>query len=62
MHWLQSVCIAVHNFKAVHKRLSTQQIVTDFFTLTSPTRQGQVPAPQEQTEQAGDTGYMAKLL
>uniref|UniRef100_A0A7S4VYD9 Uncharacterized protein n=1 Tax=Ditylum brightwellii TaxID=49249 RepID=A0A7S4VYD9_9STRA len=29
-HWFQSVCIAVHDFKVVHKRSPTQQILVDF--------------------------------
>eukprot|EP00957_Ditylum_brightwellii_P004436 336496-Ditylum_brightwellii.AAC.1 len=30
--WLESVCIAVHDFTVVNKRTPSQQLVTDFFS------------------------------
>eukprot|EP00957_Ditylum_brightwellii_P045828 3477074-Ditylum_brightwellii.AAC.2 len=42
--WLESICIAVHDFTVVHKRKPSQQTVTDFF-LTVQTAHNQPTSP-----------------
>eukprot|EP00957_Ditylum_brightwellii_P064420 4889358-Ditylum_brightwellii.AAC.1 len=35
--WLEAVCIAKHDYTAVHNRHPTQRTITDFFTIKDPT-------------------------
>eukprot|EP00957_Ditylum_brightwellii_P174621 13295735-Ditylum_brightwellii.AAC.1 len=58
--WLESVKIAVHDFKIVNKRTSSQRVITDFFSNTSTTIQN-TPQEHEQWYDA-DTPYVPALI
>eukprot|EP00957_Ditylum_brightwellii_P030610 2319769-Ditylum_brightwellii.AAC.1 len=36
-NWLESVCIAVHDFTVIHKRSPSQRTITQFFQPTTNT-------------------------
>eukprot|EP00957_Ditylum_brightwellii_P156952 11945201-Ditylum_brightwellii.AAC.1 len=57
--WLESVKIAVHDFKVVHKRTPAQRVMTDFFNRT--TTEQIIPAEQ-QNWQDTDTTYIPALI
>eukprot|EP00957_Ditylum_brightwellii_P063320 4805651-Ditylum_brightwellii.AAC.1 len=58
--WLESVKIAVHDFKIVNKRTPSQRWITDFFSNTSTTTQD---TPQEHEQWCNaDTAFVPALI
>eukprot|EP00957_Ditylum_brightwellii_P036143 2738515-Ditylum_brightwellii.AAC.1 len=58
--WLESVKIAVHDFKRVHKHTPSQCVITDFFSNISTTTQG-TPQEHEQWNDV-DTAFVPSLI
>eukprot|EP00957_Ditylum_brightwellii_P134916 10286649-Ditylum_brightwellii.AAC.1 len=57
---LESVKIAVHDFKIVHKCTPSQQVITDFFSNISTTTQD---TPQEHKQwNDADTAFIPSLI
>ena len=57
--WLESVKIAVHDYKVVHKWTPAQSVITDFFTRTTPE---QITPAERQNWQDTDTIYIPELI
>eukprot|EP00957_Ditylum_brightwellii_P091122 6937641-Ditylum_brightwellii.AAC.1 len=57
--WLESVKIAVHDFKVVHKRTPAQSIITDFFNRKATE---QITMAEQQKWQDTDMTYIPALI
>eukprot|EP00957_Ditylum_brightwellii_P090701 6908229-Ditylum_brightwellii.AAC.1 len=57
--WLESVKIAVHDFKVVHKQTPAQSVITDFFNRTATE---QITPTEQQNWQDTDMTYTPTLI
>eukprot|EP00957_Ditylum_brightwellii_P066006 5005511-Ditylum_brightwellii.AAC.1 len=58
--WLESVRIAVHDFKIIHHRTPSQRVLTDFFSTNDNTSIRQHPPPRLNNND--DTAYVPNFI